>query len=322
MPREPAETQRGVGFLQSREERFDWAALARVARRQHGVVSLSQLTDLGFTVDGVGQLARVGRLHRVHQGVYALGPASLSPPGNRIAAVLACGPGSLLAFRSAGSHLELAANSSSLVDVMTPRQARRRGIRAHALPALTAADRIVRDGIPCTSVARTLLDLAATGTTDVRPALEQAEALGEFDLRAFAEVLERNAGHRGARRLRDALAAMTGPGPRFRSEFERRFRPICRAAGMGEPLINEVVRLPDGPLEVDYLWPDLRLVVECDGYEFHRSRRDFREDRRRDRRLAAAGIHCLRYVWEDLDDPGRIARELRAIGARRLAAAT
>lgn len=322
MPREPAETQRGVGFLQSREERFDWAALARVARRQHGVVSLSQLTDLGFTVDGVGQLARVGRLHRVHQGVYALGPASLSPPGNRIAAVLACGSGSLLAFRSAGSHLELAANSSSLVDVMTPRQARRRGIRAHALPALTAADRIVRDGIPCTSVARTLLDLAATGTTDVRPALEQAEALGEFDLRAFAEVLERNAGHRGARRLRDALAAMTGPGPRFRSEFERRFRPICRAAGMGEPLINEVVRLPDGPLEVDYLWPDLRLVVECDGYEFHRSRRDFRDDRRRDRRLAAAGIHCLRYVWEDLDDPGRIERELRAIGARRLAAAT
>lgn len=322
MPCEPAETQRGVGFLQSREERFDWAALARVARRQHGVVSLSQLTDLGFTVDGVGQLARVGRLHRVHRGVYALGPASLSPPGNRIAAVLACGPGSLLAFRSAGSHLELAANSSSLVDVMTPRQARRRGIRAHALPALTAADRIVRDGIPCTSVARTLLDLAAAGTTDVRPALEQAEALGEFDLRAFAEVLERNAGHRGARRLRDALAAMTGPGPRFRSEFERRFRPICRAAGMGEPLINEVVRLPDGPLEVDYLWPDLRLVVECDGYEFHRSRRDFRNDRRRDRRLAAAGIHCLRYVWEDLDDPGRIERELRAIGARRLAAAT
>lgn len=322
MPREPAETQRGVGFLQSREERFDWAALARVARRQHGVVSLSQLTDLGFTVDGVGQLARVGRLHRVHQGIYALGPASLSPPGNRIAAVLACGPGSLLAFRSAGSHLELAANSSSLVDVMTPRQVRRRGIRAHALPTLTAADRIVRDGIPCTSVARTLLDLAAMGPAVVRPALEQAEALGEFDLRAFAEVLERNAGHRGARRLRDALAAMTGPGPRFRSEFERRFRPICRAAGMGEPLINEVVRLPDGPLEVDYLWPDLRLVVECDGYEFHRSRRDFRDDRRRDRRLAAAGIHCLRYVWEDLDDPGRIARELRAIGARRLAAAT
>ena len=267
-------------------------------------------------------MARVGRLHRIHQGVYALGPASLSPPGNRIAAVLACGSGSLLAFRSAGSHLELAANSSSLVDVMTPRQARRRGIRAHALPALTAADRIVRDGIPCTSVARTLHDLAAAGTTAVRPALEQAEALGEYDLRAFAEVLERNAGHRGARRLRDALAAMTGPGPRFRSEFERRFRPICRAAGMGEPLINEVVRLPDGPLEVDYLWPDLRLVVECDGYEFHRSRRDFREDRRRDRRLAAAGIHCLRYVWEDLDDPGRIARELRAIGARRLAAAT
>ena len=320
MPREPAETQRGVGFLQAREERFDWAALARVARRQHGVVSLSQLTDLGFTVDGVGQLARVGRLHRIHQGVYALGPAVLSPPGNRMAVVLACGPGSLLAVRSAGYHLALVANSSSVIDVMTPRQVRRRGIRAHALPALTASDRIVRDGIPCTSAARTLLDLAATGPAVVGPALEQAEALGEFDLRPLNDVLERNAGHRGARRLREALGAMTVPGPRFRSEFERRFRPICRSAGMGEPLINAVVPLTDGPLEVDFFWPELRLVVECDGYEFHRSRRDFREDRRRDRRLAAAGIHCLRYVWEDLDDPARIERELRAIRARRLVA--
>lgn len=322
MPREPAETQRGVGFLQAREERFDWAALARVARRQHGVVSLSQLTDLGFTVDGVGQLARVGRLHRIHQGIYALGPAVLSPPGNRMAVVLACGPGSLLAVRSAGSHLALVANSSSVIDVMTPRQVRRRGIRAHALPALTAADRIVRDGIPCTSVARTLLDLAATGPAVVRPALEQAEVLGEFDLRALTDVLERNAGHRGARRLRDALAAMTVPGPRFRSEFERRFRPICRSAGLGEPLINEIVHLPDERLEVDYFWPGLRLAVECDGYEFHRSRRDFREDRRRDRRLAAAGITCLRYVWEDLDDPLRIEGELREVRAGPLVAAT
>ena len=316
MPREPAETARIERFLQGR----DWESLTDLARVQHGVVSLAQLAAHGYTVSAINTMCARRRLHRIHQGVYALGPAVLSPPGNRIAAVLACGPGSLLAVRSAGAHLELVANSSSVIDVMTPRQVRRRGIRAHALPALTASDRIVRDGIPCTSVARTLLDLAATGPAVVGPALEQAEVLGEFDLRALTDVLERNAGHRGARRLRDALAAMTVPGPRFRSEFERRFRPICRSAGMGEPLINAVVPLTDGPLEVDFFWPELRLVVECDGYEFHRSRRDFREDRRRDRRLAAAGIHCLRYVWEDLDDPARIERELRAIRARRLVA--
>jgi predicted transcriptional regulator of viral defense system len=317
MPREPAETRRSVTFSQVRETRLDWVAAVDLGKRQHGVISLSQLIDYGFTPAGVRRLVAKKKLHRIHQGVYALGPASLSPLGNRMAAVLACGPGSLLAGRSAGAHLGLIANSSPVIDVMTPRQVRRRGIRAHALPALTASDRIVRDGIPCTSVARTLLDLAATGPAVVRPALEQAEALGEFDLGALTDVLERNAGHRGARRLRDALAAMTVPGPRFRSEFERRFRPICLAAGMGEPLINQVVHLPDGPLEVDYAWPDLQLVIECDGYEFHRRRRDFREDRRRDRRLAAAGVLCLRYVWEDLADPGRIARELRTIATRR-----
>ena len=284
-----------------------------LGRRQHGVISLLQLIDCGFTPAGVRRLVARKKLHRVHQGVYALGPASLPPLGNRIAAVLACGPGSLLAVRSAGAHLELVANSSSLIDVMTPRQVRRRGIRAHSLPALAPADRIVRDGIPCTSVARTLLDLAAARPAELVPALEQAEALGAFDLNALADVLERNAGHRGAGRLRTALAAMVAPGPRFRSEFERRFRPIFRSAGLPEPLINQAIHLPGGPVEVDYFWPDLQLVVECDGYEFHRSRRDFREDRRRDRRLAAVGILCLRYVWEDLDDPGRIERELRDI---------
>ena len=82
---------------------------------------------------------------------------------------------------------------------------------------------------------------------------------------------------------------------------------------MPEPLINHVIPLPDGPIEPDYYWPGFRLAVECDGYEFHRDRRAFRNDRRRDRRLAAAGIRVLRYVWEDLDDPGAIRRELNRI---------
>ncbi|MFN8112817.1 MAG: type IV toxin-antitoxin system AbiEi family antitoxin domain-containing protein [Solirubrobacterales bacterium] len=289
--------------------------MADIARIQHGVISLSQLIDCGFTAAGVVTLVQARRLHRVHREVYALGPAALSALGNRMAAVLACGPRSLLAGRSAGAHLGLIANSSPVIDVMTPRQVRRRGIRAHALPALTAADRVVRDGIPCTSVARTLLDLAAASPGEIVAALEQAETLGGFDLVAITDVLERNVGRRGAGRLRGALEVMTIAGPRFRSEFERRFRPICRAAGLPAALINQVIQLPGGPIEVDYHWPELRLVVECDGYEFHRRRRDFREDRRRDRCLAAVGITCLRYVWEDLDDPGRIERELKAVSS-------
>ena len=191
---------------------------------------------------------------------------------------------------------------------------RRPGIRGHRMPVLEPCDRAVHLGIPCTSVARTLLDLAAVARAgELEQALEQAEAMGEFDLNAISDVIERNEGQRGVRRLRASLVAMTLEGPEFRSEFERRFLPIARSAGLPEPLINHVIQLPDGPIEVDFHWPDLRLVVEADGYRFHRHRREFREDRRRDRRLAGVGIHSLRYVWEDLEDPAAIRRELREV---------
>jgi predicted transcriptional regulator of viral defense system len=285
-----------------------------VARRQHGVVSLSQLIGCGFTAGGIQKLARHHRLHRVHAGVYALGPAPLSPLGNRIAAVLAAGPGSLLASRSAGAHYGLITNTSSLIDVMSPQRVRRAGIRAHRMSELAARDRTSHLSIPTTSVARTLLDLASAGRPgELRAALEQAEELRLFDLSALGDVIARNEGQPGVRRLRSSLAAMTIDGARFRSEFERRFRSIARSAGLGEAFVNHVIALPDGPLEVDYFWPDYQLVVECDGYLFHRDRRAFRNDRRRDRRLAAAGIRCLRYVWEDFEQPDAIRRELRRI---------
>lgn len=153
-----------------------------------------------------------------------------------MAAVLACGPGSLLAGLSAGAHHGLITSSRALVDVATPRRVRQPGIRACAM-ALAEADRTERLGIPCTSVARTLLDIAAR-RPDVLPALEQAVRIETFDLRAIDDVLARNPGARGARRLRHALTAVTAGGPKFRSRFERRFLPITRAAGMPKPLVN------------------------------------------------------------------------------------
>ena len=231
--------------------------------------------------DWNASLAQARRLHRVHRGVYALGPAALTHEGNLMAAVLACGPGSLLAGLSAGAHHGLIRNSSALIDVATPRRVRQPGIRAHTL-ALADVDRTERLGIPCTSIARTLLDVAARRPT-VLPALEQAVRIETFDLRAIDDVLARNPGARGARRLRLALAVVTAGGPKFRSEFERRFLPITRAAGMPGPLVNHTIVLEGGAIEVDFFWPDLNLVVEVDGFRFHRDRGAFRNDRRRDR---------------------------------------
>ena len=297
-------------FLTSRGAR-DWKRLAEIGRRQHGVVSLAQLNGCGLTVAGIASLAQARRLHRVHRGVYALGPAALTHEGNSMAAVLACGPGSLLAGLSAGAHHGLIRNSSALIDVATPRRVRQPGIRAHTL-ALADVDRTERLGIPCTSIARTLLDVAARRPT-VLPALEQAVRIETFDPRAIDDVLARNPGARGARRLRLALAVVTAGGPKFRSEFERRFLPITRAAGMPGPLVNHTIVLEGGAIEVDFFWPDLDLVVEVDGFRFHRDRGAFRNDRRRDRGLAAVGIRTLRYVWEDLDRPDQIRRELTRI---------
>jgi Transcriptional regulator, AbiEi antitoxin/Protein of unknown function (DUF559) len=285
-----------------------------MARKQHGVISLSQLIACGFTTAGVVSLSQQGRLHRIHRGVYSLSPAALPREGNLIAAVLAAGSGSLLAARSASGHFGLITNASSLIDVMSPRRVRRTGIRAHRMPQLGPQDRTTHRGVPCTSVARTLLDLTVARPSELGGALEQAEALGMFDLNAILDVIRRNEGCPGVGRLRSALPALVGTGPAFRSEFERRFMPIAQSVALGEPLVNHVIELPDGSsIEVDYFWPDHRLVVECDGYEFHRDRGAFRNDRRRDRRLAAVGIQVLRYVWEDLDDPGSIRRELREV---------
>jgi Transcriptional regulator, AbiEi antitoxin/Protein of unknown function (DUF559) len=292
-----------------------WRAAAEVARRQYGVISLSQLIEIGFTRAGVVSLGRQGRLHRIHRGVYALSPAALSGEGNLLAAVLACGAGALLASRSAAGHYGLIANRSSLVDVATEQRVRRPGIRARRID-LEPQDRAIHRGIPCTSVARTMLDLAAVRPDEVAAALEQAEQLGLFDLRAIDDVIVRNEGRRGVRRLRSSLSDLTAGGPAFRSEFERRFLAVVRSADMPEPLVNHVIGLPDGPIEVDFHWPDLRLVVEVDGYRFHGDRRGFRNDRRRDRRLASVGIRTLRYVWEDLTDPGAIRRELNRIAGR------
>jgi hypothetical protein len=224
-------------------------------------------------------------------------------------AVLACGPGSLLAGLSSGSHYGLITYTGARVDVATSRQIRRPGIRSHVIK-LADVDRSEHLGIPCTSVARTMLDIAAR-RPNVLPALEQAEQLGIFDLHAINDVIARNPGHRGVRVLRQARDAIAAGGPRFRSELERQILPVFREAGLPDPLVNHTIMLEDGPIEVDFYWSTLQLVVEVDGYRFHRGRRAFREDRRRDRRLMAAGIRSLRFVWEDITDRAALLADLR-----------
>jgi hypothetical protein len=209
-----------------------------VAARQHGALSLTQLLDCGLTVSGVRKRVAAGGLHRIHAGVYAVGRPDLPTKGRWTAAVLACGPGAALSHASAAALHGIRQSATSRIDVTIPRSCSltRPGLRVHRRTELTAADITEIDGIPVTSVPRTLLDLATMLTTpQLERACEQAVLEGIFDLRAVSELLARSHGQCGIRSFRAVLARGDLGSNIPASGLERRFRDLCRAAGLPPP---------------------------------------------------------------------------------------
>jgi predicted transcriptional regulator of viral defense system len=295
-------------------------AIAELAARQHGVVSLGQLQLLGLGKAAVAKRAKVGRLHRIHRGVYAVGHARLTAQGRWMAAVLAFGPNAVLSHRSAAAHLGLLGSARAIPDVTLPsRTARaRKGIEVHASGTLTATDVTVVDGIPCTTVARTFVDLAEVESRRrVEIAIEQAEVQRVFDLRAVEDVVARANGRRGAAVVRAVLADLAEPALTDR-ELEERFFALCRAGGVPRPEVNVWLILDDGhAVKADFLWRGERLVVETDGRASHGTRQAFEDDRLRDQRLAVAGYRVVRFTWRQvLDEPARVAGVVKRLLAR------
>jgi hypothetical protein len=286
-------------------------AVAELAERQWGVASLAQLRGLGLGERAVQQRAQAGRLRRVHRGVYAVGHAPLRREGRWLAAVLACGEGAVLSHVSAAAHWGLLHSDATLMDVTTP--ASRRGgpkIRLHRSRSLTACDTTRHQGIPITTVPRTLLDLAATIPAHrLERALAQAERLRLYDHRAIEDVIATANGHRG----RTLLAQATAQDPKFtRSELEAWFLNLVREIDLPEPLVNFTLTAPDHPrLEVDFCWPSQRLIVELDGWDTHHTRAAFEQDRRRDAALQAVGWRVLRFTWRE--NRATIQRRLQAL---------
>jgi hypothetical protein len=286
-------------------------ALAELADRQWGVVSLAQLRALGLGARAVQRRAAAGRLHRLHRGVYTAGHRALRPEGHRLAAVLACGPGAVLSHRSAASHWELLATSQERIDVTAPRGRQGvPGIRLHTSRSLDAQDTTNHEGIPITTVHRTLLDLAATTRPDqLERALAQAMYLQLYDQRAIDDVIARSNGHRGT----NVLSEATRQEPQItKSMWEIRMLRLVRQANLPEPITNRPLHAPDhGECKPDFYWPAYDLIVETDGWEAHRTLAAFRSDRAKDAALTAAGYKVLRFTW-DVDD-ATILRRLRAV---------
>jgi hypothetical protein len=302
----------GTGSFDAR--RFVDRAIAELAERQHGVVNHEQLTDLGLSVGAVKHRIAAGRLHRVHVGVYAVGHRAMTGNGNRMAAVLACGPGALLSHRDAAALWGIRSTARSRIDVTVARPEARSqpGIDVHRVRSLNPADRTEHDGIRVTTVARTLLDLAEViRPTELERAFDEAERLRLLDLDAVVAVCERARGRRALKALAPLVADRRPEQRDTRSPLEARFLPFCQAHGIPLPAVNVEV----AGLLVDAVWPAQRLVVELDSYEFHgKTRAAFEADRRRDAALQTAGYRVIRITWRQLHrHPEQVAATIRSL---------
>jgi len=315
-PKPPGEKSSANALVPGmREELRSHQRLARLAERQHGIVSRRQLLRLGYSKSAIGRAARSGRLHRVHHGVYAVGRMELSDHGLCIAAVAACGPDALLSHGSAAWLWGLLPTCPRTPEVTVPRRGHsRQGIRLHHAPALTDDDRTKEDQIPVTAVPRVLLDLAASGIRGrLERAIRRAEQLGLLDLRAVEALLARTHGHAGAGRLREALGAYREPAF-TRSGLERRFLRLVREAGLPRPATNLFVE----SYELDAYWEHERFAVELDTYEFHGGRVAFEADRKRQEDLMLAGIEVVRITGRRIDrEPEEVMERLGRLAGRR-----
>ena len=282
-------------------DEIDRRVVARAAQAE-GIVSLEELSDAGLSYAQIRRRTRHGWLQRRHRGVYLVG-AVAGPLAVEVAALRACGADAVLSLAWAAALWRMRAAVGGPVDVsIVGREARSRpGIRVHNVRAL---ERTIHRGVPVTTPAWTLLDLAATlGAADLARTVEEARVLG---LVTPADI-ERLPGRPGRAALLDAVRVE----PRMtRSEGERRLVALIRRAGLAVPLTN--VRVLGH--EVDALWPDQRLIVEVDGFDPHGiTRAQFEHDRARDAKLVVAGYRVIRVTWRQLrDEPELVVARVAA----------
>jgi hypothetical protein len=285
------------------------------------VITAGQLAAFGFTRDAIKHQVAAGRLHPVARGVYAVGRRALAKEGMWMAAVLGCsrdcpaGHDAYLSHSSAAALLGIGVEGADCVEVSVrgDRGRSRPGIRVHRRLSLQAEDIGTCDGIPVTSPAQTLIDLAARhDRLTVERMVDEADRLDLITPPALRAALARHHGERGVARLRTWLDRRTFR--LTRSWLERLFLPI--ASGVGLP-VPETKAWVNG-FEVDFLWRDLRLVVETDGLRHHRTPAQQSRDHLRDQAHAAAGFTSLRFTHEQVRyEPEHVRMVLRDV-ARRL----
>jgi very-short-patch-repair endonuclease len=270
-----------------------------LAAQQHGLVTRTQLIGLGMRADSIQWQVRSGRLICHHRGVYRIGPLTVAR-AQEMSAVLACGPAAVVSHHSAAALWQLpGAHGSRIavqISVVGAHRGRRPGVRTHRVRRLPPDEITKLDGVPLTTPARTILDLAGEAdAADLERMVADACKRGIATVAQLRRLIARYPNRRGVARLRGILDA--GSGPAFiRSEAEMRFLDLARTARLPLPKVNVLI----AGLEVDFFWPPYRLVVEVDGFAFHSSRFSFERDRRRDATLIAHGFRVMRVTWRQI----------------------
>jgi very-short-patch-repair endonuclease len=284
------------------------AALGEIAARQYGAVTRAQLIGCHLSRGAIAHRISIGRLIPLFPGVFAVGHRRRERIAVASAAVLACGAGAALSHSSAAVLWGMRKRWELPVEVVVPNKRRTPAVRIHVSTALAPRDIRTQLGIRTTSPARTLLDIAPRLTDRaLARAVNDARHNRYLTLDALADALDRFRNHPGRRRLLPFLEAPTGP---TRSELEDAFLDFTRRFDLPTPQMNVIVA---GHL-VDALFADEKLIVELDGFEFHRSRGSFESDRERDADTLASGHATVRVTHGRLTNSAqREAARLQSI---------
>lgn len=290
---------------------------------QHGVIARRQLLEAGLSAPAIKHRLDRGRLHRRARGVYAVGRRGLSRKGEMMVAVLACGPEAVVSHETAAELWGLRRRVSGRLEASAPASSGRRptGVRLHRRVRLDAHTVTTRDRVPVTTVPAVMVDMSLRWPErHLEAAVNQADALDLLDPEAMRRALDAFAGQAGVRNVRQLLDAAT-----FRltdSELERRFLRLVAQSGLPVPDTQRYV----SSHRVDFVWPELGLVVETDSLRYHRTPLEQSRDRARDHAHLAAGLTAVRFthqqvrwdpqhVLEGLADVARMAA-MRRSGSR------
>jgi very-short-patch-repair endonuclease len=275
---------------------FD-VAIAEIASRQKGTITAQQLMGIGLSRSAIDHRVSTGRLHRVHRGVYLVGHPVPPPLACEQAALLACGGDSFLGYRTAGQLWDFLEYAGP-VEVTVLGDRRVPGVNVHTTRRLERRDTTRRHGLPITTVARTIVDVAEQlGASDFERAVEDAFAQKRVTERQLRALVARTPGRKGAGIVR-ALLDYRGSDGFTRSRAEDLMRRLVKRARLPQPKANARVN----GYEVDFFWPDHRVIVEVDSWAHHAGRLSFDRDRRKHADLEAAGYAVIPITWRQLTE--------------------